>query len=61
MFYSIKKKSIITVVAIAVLVAICITGMANREVSAVFNNQSLERRSVLLLRIAGTGHRKLPT
>ena len=43
MFYSIKKKSIITVVAIAVLVAICITGMANREVSAVFNNQSLRK------------------
>lgn len=43
MFYSIKKKSIITFIAVILLIALCATGMANKEISAVFNNQSLRK------------------
>ncbi|MDE6276364.1 MAG: polysaccharide deacetylase family protein [Clostridia bacterium] len=43
MFYSIKRKSIITLLVVVALVAICATGMANEQVSAVFNNQSLRK------------------
>ncbi len=43
MFFSIKRKSIVTVLVVIALVAICMTGMANEQVSAVFNNQSLRK------------------
>ena len=43
MIYSIKKKSIIGTVVIVLLIAICATCMANRDVTAVFNNQSLRK------------------
>ncbi|MDE7336660.1 MAG: polysaccharide deacetylase family protein [Clostridia bacterium] len=43
MIYSIKKKSIIGVVAVILLIAVCATCMANRDVTAVFNNQSLRK------------------
>ncbi|MDE6758455.1 MAG: polysaccharide deacetylase family protein [Clostridia bacterium] len=43
MIYSIKKKSIVAVVAVLLLLAVCATCMANRDVTAVFNNQSLRK------------------
>lgn len=43
MFYSVKKKSIVTVIVVIALAAICMTGMANKDVTAVFNNKSLRK------------------
>lgn len=43
MIYSIKKKSIVSVVAVLLLIVVCAACMANRDVTAVFNNQSLRK------------------
>ncbi|MDE6189555.1 MAG: polysaccharide deacetylase family protein [Clostridia bacterium] len=43
MIYLIKKKSVISVVAILLLIVVCATCMANNDVTAVFNNQSLRK------------------
>ncbi len=43
MFYSVKRKTIVAVIAVLVLAAVCMTGMANEQVSAVFNNRSLRK------------------
>ena len=43
MIYSIKKKSIVGVVAVLLLIVVCATCMANSDVTAVFNNQSLRK------------------
>ena len=43
MFCSIKRKSIITLLVVVALVVVCATGMSNKQVSAVFNNQSLRK------------------
>lgn len=43
MIYSIKKKSIVGVVVVLLLIAVCATCMANRDVTAVLNNQSLRK------------------
>ena len=43
MIYLIKKKSILTAVAVILLIAVCSAGMASRDVTAVFNNQSLRK------------------
>ena len=43
MIWSIRKKSIVTVVAVLLLTIVCATGMSNETVGAVFNNQSLRK------------------
>lgn len=43
MIYLIKKKSILTAIAVILLIAVCSAGMASRDVTAVFNNQSLRK------------------
>ena len=43
MIYLIKKKSILTAIAVILLIAVCSAGRASRDVTAVFNNQSLRK------------------
>lgn len=43
MFVSIKKRSILVFVLIIALIGVCMLGMSNENVNAVFNNQSLRK------------------
>lgn len=43
MFVSIKKRSIMVFVLIIALIGVCMLGMSNENVNAVFNNQSLRK------------------